>query len=243
MFPSLFHSHHSLHSDDIPFWLEIITHHGGPILELGCGTGRVTIPIAKAGNLIYGMDNSSDMLAFLRKNITSDLSNNIILFLSDFTNFHLAMKFGSILLPCNTLSTLTEQARRSLTYCVSHHLQPDGIFAASLANPNLLRSLPTRSEAEVEDVFLDPIDGVPVQVSSSWKRTQSWFDIHWFYDRLGPDGSVERHEAQVRHYVTDVQVYITELISAGFNKVLTYGDFDAIDFTPDSPCCILVASK
>ena len=37
----LYHTHHGLHDEDIPFWLALATRYGDPILELGCGTGRV----------------------------------------------------------------------------------------------------------------------------------------------------------------------------------------------------------
>lgn len=243
MFPSIYHAHHSLHSEDLNFWLDMVALSGEPILELGCGTGRVTIPIAIAGYKIYGMDKSPVMLSYLIKRIPSGFSNVIHLLQGDFTCFHLAKKFNTILLPCNTLSTLKEQARMSLFNCIGRHSLVGGIFAASVVNPQLLRSLHSQGKSEVEEVFLDPADNNPVQVSSSWKRTRSSFVVHWFYDRLRPDGSVQRLDVQVKHYITDIQVYFDELAQAGLKKVGAYGDFDKSDFNPASPYCILIASK
>jgi ubiquinone/menaquinone biosynthesis C-methylase UbiE len=48
--------------DDVPFYLARAAHCAGPILEMACGTGRVTIPLAEAGHEIWGFDLSPDML-------------------------------------------------------------------------------------------------------------------------------------------------------------------------------------
>ena len=51
---------------DIPFYLEEARRAGGPVLELACGTGRLTIPIAQTGVEVVGLDQSASMLAHLR---------------------------------------------------------------------------------------------------------------------------------------------------------------------------------
>jgi ubiquinone/menaquinone biosynthesis C-methylase UbiE len=54
---------------DVPFWHRVALRVSGPVLELGCGTGRVTIPLARAGVEIVGVDRSAPMLAQARKRI------------------------------------------------------------------------------------------------------------------------------------------------------------------------------
>ena len=49
MLPSVYHAHHNRHLEDLPFWLDLAAQTGDPLLELGCGTGRVLIPLAQAG--------------------------------------------------------------------------------------------------------------------------------------------------------------------------------------------------
>ncbi|HEY3384827.1 MAG TPA: class I SAM-dependent methyltransferase [Vicinamibacterales bacterium] len=51
---------------DVKFWQELARREGGPVLELGCGTGRVTIPVARTGVPIVGVDRSPAMLAYNR---------------------------------------------------------------------------------------------------------------------------------------------------------------------------------
>ena len=58
----IYDSIYSYVEEDIPFFVEEAINYGGPILELGCGTGRVTIPIAKAGINITGLDISKKCL-------------------------------------------------------------------------------------------------------------------------------------------------------------------------------------
>ena len=55
-------SHQSL-VEDIPFLLRVAAETGGPALELGCGSGRLLVPLARAGYAVTGVDNSPEMLA------------------------------------------------------------------------------------------------------------------------------------------------------------------------------------
>ena len=54
---------------DVPFWRTLALRHDGPVLELGCGTGRISIPLAKAGVSLVGIDRSDAMLARARQRI------------------------------------------------------------------------------------------------------------------------------------------------------------------------------
>ncbi len=71
---------------------------------------------------------------------------------------------------------------------VSVHLNTNGVFSASMPNPEYLKRLPKNAEPEIEETFPHPLDGEPVQVSSAWTRTQNRVIITWFYDHLLPDG-------------------------------------------------------
>ncbi len=240
-FPWLYHAHHILQLKDLSFWLDLAALQGDPILELGCGTGRVLLSLAKAGHRAYGLDNDSGMLAVLDQNLTSDLQSSVYFFQADLTAFHLGIQFALILLPCNTFSTLRASKRLSTLALVRQHLLPGGLFAASLPNPSVTRHLPQHADPEVEETFPHPVDGEPVQVSSAWERTAHHFIIHWHYDHLLPDGRVERQSAQVHHFLTSTTTYLEELNAAGMEVTHLYGDFDTSQYTSDSPYLILVA--
>jgi SAM-dependent methyltransferase len=246
MFYHLYHAHHNLNNEDLAFWLNLAAQQPEPILELGCGTGRVLVPLARAGHTIVGLDNDPAMLGFLQARLPAELSQAVLLLQADFTCYHLACRFGLILLPCNTYSTLSALERQAVLACARAHLSHGGIFAISLPNPDWLRSLPSQSDAEVEEVFPHPLDGEPVQVSSAWRRTRSRtrpeFILEWHYDHLMPDGSVERLSVRLSHDLTPAAEYLEQIQAAGFERVQSFGGFDRQAFTPDSTEWIILAS-
>jgi SAM-dependent methyltransferase len=242
MFPLLYHTHHSLHMEDLPFWQGLAGQHRGPILELGCGTGRVLLTLLQAGHVVYGLDNDLEMLRFLKGCLPLEQQGNVPVFLSDMACFHLAGRFPLIILPCNTWSTLPAEKRQAALGCIRAHLAPGGAFALSLPNPVALEEMPKRGEEEVEETFSHPRSGFPVQVSSAWRRSKSHFTVAWHYDHLLPDGQVERLTAQVGHSLEPPEVYVQELEQAGLQVCALFGDFDQVPFTAESPALILVAA-
>jgi SAM-dependent methyltransferase len=242
MLPRLYHAHHSRHLEDLPFWLELARRQGSPILELGCGSGRVLLHLARAGYHTTGLERDADMLYVLRENMEPDLGGQVELVQGDMAAFELGRRFRLVIMPCNTFTTLSTAQRRATLECVRQHLEPRGLFAASLPNPALLRRLPLRSEAEVEESFPHPLDGEPVQVSSGWERSKQSLTIYWHYDHLLPDGRVERVSMQASHALIPLEVCQAELEVAGLDLVECYGDFDRSPYSPDAPSLVLLAS-
>jgi SAM-dependent methyltransferase len=241
MFAQLFQAHHMRYREDLSFWLELADRQNGPILELGCGTGRVLISLARAGYTTFGLDYQAEMLALLQLQAGPDLAPRCHFFLADMGAFRLALQFALILLPCNTLSCLPLQTRRATLALVRQHLSPRGLFAASLPNPALLARLEQRADPEIEAIFPHPADSEPVQVSSTWQRSARHFIISWHYDHLLPDGRVERFTTQVSHELLPVESYIDEFREAGLTVENTFGDFDHAPYTQDSPYLLVLA--
>jgi len=241
MFAQLYHAHHSRHNEDLPFWLKLASRQHGPILELGCGTGRVLISLARAGYPAYGLDHDAGMLTLLQLQACSDPAARCLIFQADMAAFHLARSFSLILLPCNTLSTLPASTRHAALTHIRQHLSPNGLFAASLPNPAILSRLPRRVDPEIEELFPHPVDGEPVQVSSTWQRSAGHFAISWHYDHLLPEGHVERFTTQVCHTLLPVEGYLDEFRQAGLRIETLYGDFDQSPYSENSPNLILLA--
>lgn len=242
MDPTLYHAHHSRHIEDLPFWQWLAKNHPGPLLELGCGTGRVLLSLVKSGQLMVGLDNDHAMLSFFMKQLTPPERANVHLIQADFTQYNLVSKFKLIILPCNTLSTLSmEQIHKVLT-CARLHLDSSGIFAASLPNTHLLERLPSSSEVEEEEVFPHPLDGEPVHVSSSWHRAENTFTVSWYYDHLLQDGKVERLHISAHHKLTTMDQYLQAFHQAGFKQVTCYGDFHRRKYRNSSLNFIFVAA-
>lgn len=242
-FAQLYDAHHRRHSEDLPFWLKLAARQAGPVLELGCGTGRVLLPIARASHRIIGLDNDPDMLVVLKNTLENEPLPNADILQSDLTSFHLGIDFSLILLPCNTFSTLSPLQRAAALSRVRSHLLPGGLFAASLPNPVIFKRLPRRSSPEIEEVFPHPQDGEPVQVSSGWERNEQYFTVYWHYDHLLPDGRVERISANASHYLEKAETYQREIAAAGLHIIDRLGDYDESAYHENSPQLILVASR
>jgi SAM-dependent methyltransferase len=242
MLPLLYHTHHSQHLEDLPFWLELAAQCGDPVLELGCGTGRVLMPLAQAGYRSIGIDRDLDRLRFLKANIR-DVKLSPWLIGADITRFNLALQISLIILPCNTFSTLQKNERQAFLECVHKHLFPGGYFAVSIPNPENLADLPARSTGEPEDEFTHPQTGNPVQVSSSWRRTKHTFNLTWTYDHLYPNGRVERFTVETVHQIIPTSGYLDEIRAAGLEVIDVYGNFDRSPYQNDSPYLICLAQR
>ncbi len=239
--PELYHAHHNRYLEDLHFWLELAERYADPILELGCGTGRVLQPLLKAGYQAIGLDNDFAMLSYLHNFASEEIKTQIKVFQSDLTQFCLAIRFKLILLPCNTFSTLTPFQRRSALELVKTHLAPGGAFAFSIPNPEFLLSLPEQADPEVEDTFLLPLTGESIQVSSAWLRTRRCFIFTWHYDILSSDGQVDRITLNIEHTLTSPLKYLEEIQAVGLRIVDMWGDFDGSPYTSDSPFLLLCA--
>lgn len=245
MFPLLYHAHHSRHPEDLPFWLDLAAHSNGPVLELGCGSGRVLLHLAREGYTVFGLDNDYDMLNYLRQSLPyvlpGDKASRAHIFQADFTHLHLEQLFALIIMPCNTYSTLPSQTRLACLATIGRTLQPLGRFVFSMPNPVLLQRLPARSAAQVEEIFRHPLSGEPVQVSSAWQRDRQLFTITWHYDHLLPDGQVERLSVQSKQQLISLRNYLDELDNAGFSRFTIYGDYDLSPYTEESPHAIIIS--
>ena len=126
--------------EDTGFWQTVAAAAGGgPILELGCGTGRVLLPLARAGHEITGLDLSSVMLERCRAKLAAEppeVRDRVRLVEADMTSFELGRGFAAIICPFAGFQQLrtVEQQLACLDRCL-HHLLPAGQARARPAQP------------------------------------------------------------------------------------------------------------
>ncbi len=122
---------------DIPFWINQAKRNDGPVLELGCGTGRTTWEIATAGVPIVGLDSSEAMLrvAESKRELHPDASS-VILKKSKINEFELGIKFNTIIIPNRTfeLAQSKEEQQQIFASC-NKHLNPKGNLVLFLLGP------------------------------------------------------------------------------------------------------------
>lgn len=123
---------------DIPFYKEYVLKTGGQILELGCGTGRVALKLAKSGFKVTGLDLSNSMIKVFNEKL-KDFSHrdSITLINGNMAKFDLAKKFELIIAPFRAFQALTkEEDIISCLNCVKEHLTDEGLFIFNAFRPN-----------------------------------------------------------------------------------------------------------
>ena len=120
---------------DIPFFLKETENFNGEILELMCGTGRVSIPLLDSGRKMICVDYSKGMLdSFERKIKNKNYSVNLIQM--DVTDLNLDKKFGLIILAFHSITEiLSTDLQIQALQSISSHLDKDGTFILTLQNP------------------------------------------------------------------------------------------------------------
>jgi ubiquinone/menaquinone biosynthesis C-methylase UbiE len=125
--------------DDVEFYVDLAVLSGGPVLEIGCGTGRVTLPVAAAGVDIVGVDFSPAMLVKAEKRAatTSDLGGSYEFVHGDMRTLALDRLFPLVVIPARTLYlALTPEEQVETLRRAASHMAPGGILAFNLFTPD-----------------------------------------------------------------------------------------------------------
>ena len=124
---------------DIPFWINQAKRNEGPVLELGCGTGRTTWKIADAGVPIVGLDLSMAMLRVAEsKRTLHPNAASVILKLADMRDFNLGVKFNTIIMPGRSFEfVLTSEDQQKIFKQCDEHLHEGGnLVIFTMGSPN-----------------------------------------------------------------------------------------------------------
>jgi SAM-dependent methyltransferase len=122
---------------DVPFWRNLAVHAGGPVLELGCGTGRISLPIGHAGVPLVGIDRSDAMLARARMRVRrAGLAGRVHLIRGDIRHLPFAVQADTV---AGSASTRTAARRRKASMSRNTHTHPP--FATVMAPYGVLQSL------------------------------------------------------------------------------------------------------
>jgi SAM-dependent methyltransferase len=118
--------------DDLPSWRSLAGETGGPVLDVGAGTGRVTLDLAAQGFDVVALDREAALLAALEHRVRRLAVETAY---ADACDFELARRFSLIVVPMQTLQLLGGRpGRESFLRCAHAHLEPGGLVAAALAD-------------------------------------------------------------------------------------------------------------
>jgi SAM-dependent methyltransferase len=122
---------HGAYEADLPVWRELADDAGGPILDLGAGTGRVAIDLAARGHEVVALDANPELLAALAARAPAVRTAT-----ADARSFDLGRTFALVLAPMQLVQILGgKESRIAMLDRVHAHLDPGGTFAAALAEP------------------------------------------------------------------------------------------------------------
>lgn len=230
-FASIYDSQYAELTKDVPFYLELARQTGSPVLELACGTGRILLPLARAGIEVTGLDSSQKMLESLQNKLDREepgVRTRVGLVNADMREFALDTRYKFVFCAFHSFQHLmTTEDQLACLKSVRTCLAEDGLLCLDVFAPRHDMLAQKRQEHELS-VRVDPSTGRETvsryvterdQVNQAMKSTL-------VFDRIGPDGTIHRSI----HRISLCWIFHREmhllLRLAGFEVVQVYGDYD-----------------
>ena len=214
---------------DLDFYLGAARAAAGPVLDLGCGTGRVLLPMLEAGIDVDGVDNAPEMLARLRVNARArGLTPRVEL--ADMRRFPVPRRYALVMIPFNAFAhNLTASDQLGTLRSCHDALRSGGrlLFDAFSATPEMLAHPVTEPVLELETKH--PKTGLPVRLYDArtldvaTQTQHSRIEIHEL-DAAGTVARVHRFETSVRWVAPSEMESL--LRGAGFTRSEMMGGFD-----------------
>lgn len=204
---------------------------GGRVLELACGTGRLTVPLAERGIATIGLDNSQVMLETATAKAAAQGVSPVFL-LGDMRGFDLDMQFALVFLPNNSLGHLhTFPEVQACFASVLRHLAPSGRFAVDMFSPSL-RLLLREPDTHYPVTDYTRPDGKTVAVTETVSYDAATQVNHslWHYQAEGEPAEVR--PLNLRIFFPQEMDALLRL--SGFTVEAKYGGFDKSAFTSAS---------
>jgi SAM-dependent methyltransferase len=204
---------HGGYDADLPLWRELAEAEGGPVLDLGAGTGRVAADLAAKGHEVVALDTDPELLATL-----TERTSTVTTVTADARDFDLDAAFAVVIAPMQLVQIVGgRDGRAAMLDCVHAHLVPGGLFAAALARP--LDALP---EGDVSPPLPEMLErdgwvfsSQPVAVEERkgsvvvTRRRQS----------VSPAGELEEDDVEITLDVVGIEEFEDELRAARFREL------------------------
>jgi len=218
---------------DIPFYLDYANKYKGKILELGCGTGRVSIELAKAGHYVTGIDLSNSMLEIYKNKIEKlpiEISKKINLINRNMANFNINHKFSLIIAPFRAFQCLTKDSDiKNSLQCIKRHLDKNGVFIINVFRPYKVLDESWCFEPKIQWEREDKDEGIYVVKKDCGEKINVENQIifpKFIYEVTDKNGNVEKHieHLELKYYY--YEQLKTLLKNNGFEILEEYGWYD-----------------
>jgi SAM-dependent methyltransferase len=241
---------------DVAFYRDAVREFGDPVLELGCGTGRITLALAEAGHRVTGLDISERMLVRCNQKgvgLLTEARERMHLVQGDMTQFDLGEKFRLVIIPFRPMQHLLEiDAQISCLESVRRHLSEDGRRLGERCGRLILDVFHTDAERMHDPEYQE--EGLVSEYSMPDGRKVRIMERVTAFHR-----AEQRNDVEMIFYVTDARGKEERLVFAwtlryffryevehlltrcGFRVSAVYGDFDRSPLRDASPEMIFVA--
>jgi SAM-dependent methyltransferase len=235
------------YADDLPLIEAYAQRTGGPLLELGCGTGRLLVPLARAGYDVTGVDLSPEMLRLARAKLdAAGLAQRVTLVQGDYAEAPLAGPYRLAFVMMNTFLHLTTGAAqlRALRHW-REHLAPGGLLLIDVFNPDVAQLAGLDGRLEWDNSWTDPQTGATVMkfLTRTVDLADQLVHVNLIYDEIAPDGQVRRTLVPFdTRYLWRSEAELL-LDKAGFVVEAVYGDRSLGPFENGSDTMVLAARR
>lgn len=195
---------------DLPLWRELARAVTGPVLDIGAGTGRVALELARAGHSVTALDREPELLEVLR---VRAVGLPVQTALADATGFSLQRRFGLVLVPMQTIQLLGERA--GLLVAAHRHLASGGLLAAAI----------TTALEDFDGLVDDSLPDPDVGAVAGWRFASQPTAVHTLpattrIERVrrtvSPAGAVSVHDDSIELAHLSVEQLEAEGRAAGF---------------------------
>ena len=220
---------------------------GSPILELGCGTGRLLVPLAKQDYRLTGVDASGAMLDLARQKLNAEgLAERVTLVEQDLRCLDLKDRFHFAFAAINSFLHLATRAdQEEVLKRIHRHLVPGGLVLLDLFNPDPGRLLDARGQVVLEKVMEDPETGHRLMKFYADRADLAQQTVHVtiFVDEMDGEGHVQRTlfpYSLLYLHRSELELLLRQ---SGFETEALYGSYELDEFGGNSDKLIVVARR
>ena len=200
------------------------------VLDLGCGTGKMALELARRGYDMTGVDISAEMLDIAREAAErAGLSDKMLWLLQDITEFEL---YGTVELAVSCLDTVNHlTSRRELKKCLSlvhNYLIPDGLFFFDINGRRKFEEIYADNSYVMEE------EGAVCVWQNAYNPKTRLCDFYITLFEEGEDGRYSRYDECETERMYTLRSIKTALVECGFEFLGAYSDFDFSEATDDS---------
>jgi len=180
---------------DIPHYERLVPPHGGEVLDLACGAGRISIALARSGHNVLGVDLSTAMLDLGRASLAlegADISDRVSFVHGDISSFDFGARFDLIVLGITSISLLPDRSSRiGMFASVANHLKADGRFVFDILD---LEGETWRRFDNFHDVWTVPNDAGTdfAVVGQRFYPEERKFVLNMYRETIGWNGDTRR---------------------------------------------------